>query len=259
MPSPFPGMDPWLEHPADWPGLHHLLISAAAGLLNQQLRPLGYYVKVDERIWLEEPATAVRPDLAIVEHPVARPTVATAVAADEPLTIRVVAEEFKEAFLEIYDAKGRHLVTGIELISPSNKARGRGRESYRRKRLEWKRGGVNFVEIDLLRAGRHIVDVPKEALTGVGRWDYLVNVARAGRSEREVYPITLRDRLPRIRIPLKPPDEDAVLDLQSALNEVFDKGPFLSSIDYNLDPTPPLNPEDNQWADAILRQKRLRK
>ena len=34
MPSPFPGMDPWLEHPADWPGLHHLLISTAAGLLN---------------------------------------------------------------------------------------------------------------------------------------------------------------------------------------------------------------------------------
>ena len=61
MASPFPGMDPWLEHPADWPGLHHLLISAAAGLLNEQLKPLGYYVKVDERIWLEEPATAADP------------------------------------------------------------------------------------------------------------------------------------------------------------------------------------------------------
>src|SRR5947209_6184672 len=136
MPSPFPGMDPWLEHPADWPGFHHLLISTAAGLLNQQLKPLGYYVKVDERIWLEEPATAVRPDLAVIEHPAARRTVTTAVAADEPLTVRVLSAEMNEGFLEIYDAKGRHLITGIECISPSNKSRGRGRDSYRRKRRE---------------------------------------------------------------------------------------------------------------------------
>ena len=200
-----------------------------------------------------------RPDLAVIEHPVARPTVATAVAADDPITIRVVAEEHKEGFLEIYDAKGRHLITGIECISPSNKAHGRGRESYRRKRREWKRGGVNFVEIDLLRAGRHLVDIAKQAIAGAGGWDYLVNVARAGRSEREVYLVSLRQRLPRIRIPLKPADDDAVLDLQSALNESYDKGPYPDSIDYNLDPTPPLRPEDNQWADTVLRQKGLRK
>jgi Protein of unknown function (DUF4058) len=252
-------MDPWLEHPADWPGFHHLLISASAGLLNQQLKPLGYYVKVDERIWLEEPATTVRPDLAIVEHPSERRTVATVVAADEPLTIRVLPAEITEAFLEVYDAKGRHLVTGIECISPSNKARGRGRNSYRRKRREWKKAGVNLVEIDLLRAGRHLADVPKGALAAVGHWDYLVNVSRARRSEREVYPIPLRQRLPRIRIPLKPTDDDAVLDLQSALDEAYDKGPYSGSIDYNLDPTPPLTPDDSEWANSILRQKGLRK
>ena len=150
-------------------------------------------------------------------------------------------------------------VTSLRVSSASARAtRSRSRpESYRRKRREWKRGGVNFVEIDLLRAGRHLVDIAKQAIAGAGGWDYLVNVARAGCSEREVYLVSLRQRLPRIRIPLKPADDDAVLDLQSALNESYDKGPYPDSIDYNLDPTPPLRPEDNQWADTVLRQKGL--
>ena len=111
-------MDPWLEDPAEWPGLHHLLISAAAGNLNGQLKPLGYYVKVDERIWLEEPPNVVRPDLAIAgashcqagrDDRTLRPT--------KPVTIHVVTEEVHEGLLEVYDAKGRQLITGIEVIS----------------------------------------------------------------------------------------------------------------------------------------------
>lgn len=258
MPSPFPGMDPWLEHPADWPGLHHLLISAAAGLLNKQLKSRGYFVKVDERIWLEEPPAVVRPDLAIIGRRATQAASASTAVADEPLTIRVLTEEVHEGVLEIYDAKGRHLVTGIEVVSPSNKAKGRGRDSYRRKRREWRRAGVNFVEIDLLRGGQHLVDVPKSALASVPSWGYLASVARGHRSEREVYPISLRQRLPRIRVPLKSADEDAVLDVQAALDEAYDAGPFSQSIDYNLDPTPPLSPTDKDWTDGILRQKGLR-
>lgn len=252
-------MDPWLEDPAEWPGLHHLLISASAGFLNEQLKPVGYYVRVDERIWLEDPPVAVRPDLAIIEHPVARPTVATALAADEPLTIHVEPEEVHEAVLEIFDAKGRQLITGIECLSPSNKARGRGRDSYRRKRREWKNAGVNFVEVDLLRAGQHVVDIPKSALASVGVWHYLINVARAHRREREVYAVPLQKRLPRIRIPLKQGSEDAVLDLQAALDQAYDQGPYSGSVNYRLDPIPPLAPGDNEWAADILRQKGLRK
>ncbi|MEM9908830.1 MAG: DUF4058 family protein [Cyanobacteria bacterium P01_D01_bin.44] len=28
MPSPFPGMDPYLEHPQTWPNVHHPQIAA---------------------------------------------------------------------------------------------------------------------------------------------------------------------------------------------------------------------------------------
>ncbi|HKI18636.1 MAG TPA: DUF4058 family protein [Isosphaeraceae bacterium] len=41
MPSPFPGMDPYLENPDHWPGIHHNLISGIQGQLSAQLRPLS--------------------------------------------------------------------------------------------------------------------------------------------------------------------------------------------------------------------------
>ena len=61
MPSPFPGMDPYLEHPALWPGLHSRLIVGLADDLGPILRP-RYYVEVEERVYLltpESPRKAV--------------------------------------------------------------------------------------------------------------------------------------------------------------------------------------------------------
>ncbi|MEQ8961940.1 MAG: DUF4058 family protein, partial [Coleofasciculus sp. C2-GNP5-27] len=34
MPSPFPGMNPYLENPELWPEVHHWLITAIAESLN---------------------------------------------------------------------------------------------------------------------------------------------------------------------------------------------------------------------------------
>ena len=39
MPSPFPGMDPYLEYPGLWPDVHHNLISDTQDFLAHQLRP----------------------------------------------------------------------------------------------------------------------------------------------------------------------------------------------------------------------------
>lgn len=50
MPSPFPGMDPYLEHPDLWPGVHHWLIIEIARLLSPQLRP-KYRVAVEVRMY----------------------------------------------------------------------------------------------------------------------------------------------------------------------------------------------------------------
>ena len=41
MPSPFPGMDPYLEDPLLWPSVHHLLISHVGMTLNLLIPP-GY-------------------------------------------------------------------------------------------------------------------------------------------------------------------------------------------------------------------------
>src|SRR5262249_16663893 len=106
MSGPFPGMDPYLENPADWPGFHHLLISAATEQLQRQVRPRGYYVNIDERIWLEELGRAVYPDAAIIERPHPKPTATGAAVADEPVRIKPVVVEVHEAYLEIFDAKG---------------------------------------------------------------------------------------------------------------------------------------------------------
>src|SRR5262245_26870216 len=68
MPSPFPGMDPYLEHPGRWPDVHHRLISVTSELLIVQLRP-KYFVRIEERVYLSDqhdPGRLVRiPDLKI--------------------------------------------------------------------------------------------------------------------------------------------------------------------------------------------------
>ena len=259
MPSPFPGMDPYLEHPADWPGFHHLLISAAARQLNQQLKPRGYYVNVEERVWLEEPATSAYPDVAVIRSPTRNQgSSSSAAVVDEPVHIRIVPQEIHEGYLEVFDAKGRRLVTGIEFISPSNKNPGKGRDAYEMKRDEWRIAGVHLVEVDLLRSGKHIVDVPREALAGLLPWDYLANIVRVPRLEYEVYPIRLRDRLPRVRVPLKNDEPDGALDLQEAVAEAYDAGPYPDRIDYDSPAKPPLEQEDAAWADGILRKAGLR-
>ena len=48
MPTPFPGMDPYLEHPDMWRDVHHRLIVTLADHLAPALRP-RYRVKVEVR------------------------------------------------------------------------------------------------------------------------------------------------------------------------------------------------------------------
>src|SRR5205823_3049838 len=64
MPCPFPGMDPYLEHPTLWPGVHNGLLAALQLALAPQLRP-RYYIALEERVYVTEPdqrAFIGRPD-----------------------------------------------------------------------------------------------------------------------------------------------------------------------------------------------------
>ena len=76
-------------------------------------------------------------------------------------------------------------------------------------------------------------------------------------AEREVYPIPLRERLPAIRVPLRPTDADVVLDLQPLIDQCHERGRY-HLLDYRLDPDPPFAPEDAAWVDEILRHHHLR-
>ncbi len=52
MPSPFPGMDPFLEVPELWPDAHHGLITTIQELLNKKIRP-RYVARVEERVYMD--------------------------------------------------------------------------------------------------------------------------------------------------------------------------------------------------------------
>lgn len=260
MSSPFPGMDPWLEEPTVWPGFHDILIVSTVEVMQPQLRERGYYANPGERVWLVEPRRPIYPDVAMFRRESSRQQAeeVAVLVPDEPVRVRQAQVEVHEGFVEIFDAAGSRLVTGIEYVSPANKSDRDGRSLYERKQQEMRETDVNLVEIDFVRRGPHVLDVPSAVAEQLRPWDYLVNTVRRGSEMYEIYPIKLRDRLPRIRIPLKSGEEDAVLDLQ----EVFDRsraiGPYPERIDYNADPVPALAADDAAWADEILKQKELR-
>jgi hypothetical protein len=267
MPSPFPGMDPYLEYPGLWPDVHHTLISGYRDFLAPQLRP-KYVVRVEERTYIaDESDAAFNPQLRVPDVEVAgrpgweeapfsfRGEGAQLDVAEPVIATTWFEEEIHEAFLKIIDRESRDVVTVIEILSPTNKLPGSpGRESFEDKRREVMNSPSHWVEIDLLR-GTRMVPVPKKA----GPHEYLVHVSKKGMRPRGLlYPIRLAQRLPVIPIPLKPEDPDARLDLQAVLDAAYDRAGYDLEIDYSADPRPPLDGELASWADQLLRSKGLR-
>lgn len=175
------------------------------------------------------------------------------------MRLLTLESEVREDYLQIYEIQNRRLLTGIEFISPSNKADHQARELYLRKRKELWQSEINVVEIDLLRAGKPLVRLPQIVLKRIPPGGYVVNVMRVGNAGYEFYPLDLRTRLPRVGIPLMPGEPDVVLDLQSAVNRVYDAGAYSMRINYNREPEPPLEEETVLWASDLLIAAGLRK
>jgi hypothetical protein len=263
MPSPFPGMDPWLEDPALFPDLHETLIACFREALTDRL-PRPYYAALGTRLYVEESDRHIEPDIDLL-IPKKRPKkpaggrggVAVAERTARPLTIRVSSDNVKEAFIEIRHATGDRLVTSVEVLSLSNKTKGsEGRKQYRRKRKELRQGRVNVVEIDLLRAGEPTTLPPLGRVRRMfGQpFDYHVCVWRPHRaSAREVYPVPLDDLLPVVAIPLLKGDADVSVDLQQVFARCYAVGRFDLRAKYAKPPTPPLASEQQAWVDTILK------
>ena len=186
MPSPFPGMDPWLERPNLFPDLHNGLIYVIRAALRLGM-PEGYVVSSANRVWIDFAARR-EPDIGIFgPDEIAAPNEGG--VATLALTGLLTIEEFvgrndpvEEPYLEIRSEDDERLVTAIEVVSPSNKKPGEdGRTSYRNKQMEFKLAGVNLVEIDLLRAGAHATAVPERELKArKTAFDYHVCVMERG-------------------------------------------------------------------------------
>ena len=100
---------------------------------------------------------------------------------------------------------------------------------------------TNLVEIDFVRSGRHVVAVPREHIPPRRQTPYLVCVRRATAKEiAEVYPIPLQERLPMIKVPLRPSDADVQLDLRPPLDACYLYGGYDDVVNYQADAAPPL-------------------
>jgi hypothetical protein len=252
MAGPFPGMDPWLEHPSLWPGVHTRLITYVADELQIMLG--GRYVAaIEERLYISTADRTIVPDVVLRRsHDDRHSTASTAVIEpDEALVVELVDDEVHEPYIEILDrTSGQQVVTVIELLSSSNKEQGEGRSLYLKKQQEVLSSSANLVEIDLLRGGLPGVAVSESDVLRAGFYDYLVAISRArDRQKRSLfYSRTVRDRLPRIAIPLQASDADITLDLQPLLNKVYEAGQYGDRIQYSKPCIPRLRPDDEIWA-----------
>src|SRR5262245_1743130 len=157
MPSPFPGMNPYLEQADVWTDFHQSYIVAIRDSLRAQLDP-HYIVKIEEQLYIHEPPAPKRflGRAGLAASPAgAKPSRRTRTAVLEPPeTVELAAVDLERlSRVEIRDRAGRQLITAIELLSPTNKYAGPDREQYEGKRLEVLWSPAHLVEIDLLRGG----------------------------------------------------------------------------------------------------------
>lgn len=257
MASIFPGMDPYLEDPRVWHGFHNAFIVYMTEALQPALGP-RYIAAIEVRIYLERPGRDAIPDVAVRRtrrRDRDRPGGFAVIEADAPRRVQVPSLEIRESYATILDrSSGLRVVAVIEVVSPSNKYAGPGRVSYLAKQDEVLASDAHLVEIDLLRTGPHVLAVPEDFAMAEGPYATLACVNRAEplREGYELYPRALRDRLPRIAVPLADDDPDVVLDLQAVLARSYDAGRYAERIDYRSPCKPALEPADQAWADGLI-------
>jgi len=262
--SPFPGMNPYLEHPAFWASFHTRLMVAIADTLAPLLRP-QYYIEVETRTYKEHEDGEDEDDELLVGIPDAAVLVASSskqrseqlqgeaegtltqklpqlVTLPMPLTV-------KERYLEVRELGTDAVITVIEVLSPKNKRKGKGRVAYERKRRRILGSLSNLIEIDLLRG-----HPPMTMMGQVQPTDYRIVVSRSEqRPKADLYSFNLPEPIPEFPLPLKPEDEEVMVPLQVIVEGVCDRAGYNDRIDYRQPiPPPKLSEADQQWVDELL-------
>jgi hypothetical protein len=270
MPSPFPGMDPYLEGHL-FQDVHHALANEIRDRLAPQVAPnyvarlMTYHLVAGERSTSSVGGVYPDVDVSIAKSQGASSTMvreaAVAYVTSGAINRRAVTppvimftpglHKVELVAVEIRDRVGNDLITAIEVLSPANKEMP-GLGQYVRKRNVYLRSRANLLEIDLLRHGTRATETQ-----GLRATTYLVSLSRASnRRQLEVWPVNLSDPLPVVVVPLRPEDSDVPLDLGAALSVVYDRARYDLSIDYSAPPAPALEDADSAWATEWLRSRK---
>ncbi|MDY7002510.1 MAG: DUF4058 family protein [Cyanobacteriota bacterium] len=263
MPSPFPGMDPYLEHPDLWPGLHLHLTVKTADLLSPQLYP-KYFVSLQVRMYETNDIESLFvdiPDVSVLSkksqtnksNSTESQVTATATST-KPITVTLpIPITIRQGYLEIQEVATKEVVTTIEILSPANKRGGKGREMYLEKREKILDSQTNFIEIDLLRSGQRM-----PILNQTIKNHYQILVSRKKQRPRaDLYAFNIQNKIPEFPLPLRPEDTEPIIDLQGLLNNIYDVGSYDLKIDYTQKSVPKLSENDALWADTWLRQQTI--
>jgi hypothetical protein len=262
MPTPFPGIDPYLEAQGYGEGFHLGFTTYCCDTLNELL-PESYVAVLREyphRVDLTpREAKQILGDAAILgEERKAVPGGARAKPSGktltrEPVTIPLprMTMEVRDVWIQILHLPKQTPIAIIELLSPTKKV-GVGSAEYRRRRRQTIRQTVHLVELDFLLGGQRLpMDRP------LPRGDYYALVARAERRpDCDVYAWTIRDPLPSIPIPLLAPDPDVLLDLAAVFATAYQRGRYPRLIDYSAPLTMVRKSEDRAWAEGMARRAR---
>jgi hypothetical protein len=229
MPSPFPGMDPYLEDPKLWPGFQHQFVACLYQILLPGLVD-SYRARIACRSYESELA----------------------------LFTSVIREQHAEEYIEIRSRGDSRLVTLIDVVSPANKTTTAGRDTYLAVRRQAELQKASAVEIDLVTQGSPTLEFDR---SGLPAYDQCIIVTRGSAPGRyEVYTSTFQKRLPKFKVPLAADDRDAMLDLQDVFRRAYDQGNFARQIDYTAPPPRDINlsHDTRSWLESLLQQQKFR-
>jgi hypothetical protein len=261
MPSPFPGMDPFLDSAPEFADFHNAMIIYLRDELNLKL-PEGFRCLSARRIRIEETGRLFEPDVSIYRKFSPRPSVEQSNTAileleeTQPIEIEIEQISVVESYLEVFD-RDREIVTVIEILSPANKKPSNpGHDEYKKKQREVLGTQCNLIEIDLVRSGVHTTAVPFTALVDRAKeFDYHICIHRAGQSERfQVYPFRIQDPFPIIRIPLRQGVSEPIIALKPLFDHSYESGRYDELLDYSKPELlrPALRPEQLTWVKTML-------
>jgi hypothetical protein len=257
MPSPFPGIDPYIESSGMWGDFHTTLLVALRAKLNA-LMPRRYRAKVDVFVFIQVPSERPRvrrrlePDTFVVKRHRRNGGLSAVGTMVAPSTITLPAVRKKKKAVLVVDRQMNRVVTAIEILSPSNKEAGDDRTAYLNKRGEYFGGGVSLVELDLLRGGSRLPlgSSPPEK-------EYYAMVCRAWEFPRaDLWTFSIRDAIPDIPIPLAEGVPDTRLPLRECVERAHAEGCYDTEFEYGQPLTPALNKADSAWLRQLVGSRK---